>query len=127
MPWTVLFHVDFRAEYDALPELVQDELLGMVEALKEEGPAYGTTTRRHVGELRSKAFNNLKELRFNCEGVWRFAFAFDPQQQAIVLVGGDKKGENEKRFYVRLIGIAERRYTEHLRLFAQTKEKEKRK
>jgi hypothetical protein len=125
MPWTVLFHVDFRAEYYALPQPVQDELFGMIEALKEEGPAYGTMTRGAVGTLRSKAFDNLKELRFNCDGVWLFAFAFDPQRQAVILVGGDKEGENEKRFYIRLIGIAERRYAEYLRWLAKTKNKEK--
>lgn len=125
MPWIVLFHIDFRAEYDALPETVQDELLGMIEALKEYGPAYGATTRRHVGTLRSEAFDNLKELRFTCDGVWRFAFAFDPQRNAIVLVGGDKEGENEKLFYTRLINIAERRYAAHLGWLKKEKEKQK--
>jgi hypothetical protein len=127
MPYTVLFHAEFRGEFAGLPEAVQEELLGMVEALKEYGPTYGATTRRHVGTLRSKAYANLKELRFNCDGVWRFAFAFDPQRNAIVLVGGDKEGKNEKLFYARLIGTAERRYAAHLQWLAETKEKEKRK
>jgi hypothetical protein len=35
----------------------------------------------------------MKELRFDAEGgVWRFAFAFDPNREAIILVGGDKSG-----------------------------------
>ena len=41
----------------------------------------------------------MKELRFNAnDGVWRIAFAFDPERKAILLVGGDKSGTNEKRF-----------------------------
>ena len=125
MPWVVLFHAEFQAEFAGLPEPVQDELLGLIEALKEYGPAYGSTTRRHIGTLRSDSYANLKELRFNCDGVWRFVFAFDPQRNAIVLVGGDKEGENEKLFCARLIGVAERRYAAHLKWLAAQKEKEK--
>ena len=40
----------------------------------------------------------MKELRFRKDGLWRFAFAFDPLQQAIVLVGGDKEGESQTKF-----------------------------
>jgi len=32
----------------------------------------------------------MKELRFRLDGLWRFAFAFDPDRSAIVLVGGNK-------------------------------------
>lgn len=57
----------------------------------------------------------MKELRFQKDGVWRFAFAFDPQQKAIVLVGGDKEGENQTKFYKNLIKVADARFSEHLR------------
>ena len=57
----------------------------------------------------------MKEMRFNWMGeVWRVAFAFDPQRQAVLLVGGDKGGADKKRFYKRLIAIADTRYSEHL-------------
>ena len=46
--------------------------------------------------------------------VWRIAFAFDPQRQAVLLVGGDKGGEDQKRFYRQLISVADSRYSEHL-------------
>jgi hypothetical protein len=33
----------------------------------------------------------MKELRFDADnGVWRVAFAFDPNREAILLVAGDK-------------------------------------
>ena len=58
----------------------------------------------------------MKELRFSVDGgVWRVAFAFDPDRRGIVLVAGDKAGEKEKRFYDRLIGIADARYRAHLK------------
>jgi hypothetical protein len=38
----------------------------------------------------------MKERRFDVDnGVWRFAFAFDPKRTAIVLCGGDKSGGSE--------------------------------
>lgn len=46
--------------------------------------------------------------------VWRVAFAFDPTRKAILLVAGDKAGRNQKRFYKKLIAIADSRYGEHL-------------
>jgi hypothetical protein len=35
----------------------------------------------------------MKELRFDAaDGVWRVAFAFDPNRRAILLAAGDKSG-----------------------------------
>jgi hypothetical protein len=57
----------------------------------------------------------MKELRFDvADGVWRVAFAFDPERNAILLVGGDKSGGSEKKFYRRLIAIADERFDAHL-------------
>jgi hypothetical protein len=55
----------------------------------------------------------MKELRLNCDGVWRFAVAFDPSRQAVILVGGDKENENQSTFYKRLIETADRRFDVH--------------
>ena len=58
---------------------------------------------------------NMKELRFAAaDGVWRVAFAFDPRRQAILLVGGNKSGGSEKRFYQQLIRKADARFDEHV-------------
>lgn len=58
---------------------------------------------------------NMKELRFDADdGVWRVAFAFDPERKAIVLVAGDKAGVAQKRFYKALIAKADARFAEHL-------------
>ena len=57
----------------------------------------------------------MKELRFDWNGeVWRVAFAFDLNRQAILLVGGDKGGADQRRFYKRLIAVADDRYDAHL-------------
>jgi hypothetical protein len=68
-----------------------------------------------VDTLSGARHPNLKELRFRAsDGQWRVAFAFDPARRAIVLVGGDKTGRNQQRFYRNLIAIADRRFDDHL-------------
>jgi len=74
-----------------------------------------------VDTLKGSKHANMKELRFDAAaGVWRVAFAFGPRRQAILLVGGDKAGVSEKRFYKQLIAKADMRYTAHLARLKQS-------
>jgi hypothetical protein len=125
MAWQVQFHKAFEPEFDELSEAVQDELLAHARLLEEFGPTLG---RPHVDTLKGSRHKNLKEIRFEADnGVWRVAFAFDPQRKAILLVAGDKSGGSEKRFYRRLIATAEERLDDHLRRLEEVGRKEKRK
>ncbi len=113
MMWAVLLHDAFDAELNHLPEAVQDEVLALMGLLKQFGPASG---RPRVDTLKGSRHANMKELRFDAaDGVWRVAFAFDPKRQAILLVGGDKSGGSEKRFYRQLIKKADGRFDEHVK------------
>lgn len=112
MSWTVLFHPAFDGEFADLQEDVQDELLAHAKLLEEFGPTLG---RPRVDTLKGSRHPNMKELRFDAAGgVWRVAFAFDPKRQGILLVGRDKSGGGEKRFYRQLIRKADDRFDEHL-------------
>lgn len=112
MTWGVLFHDAFYPEFRSLGEDLQDELLAHARLLAEFGPNLGRPT---VDTLKSSRHANMKELRFSWEGqVWRVAFAFDPKRHAILLVGGDKGGADQRRFYQRLIRVADDRYDQHL-------------
>jgi hypothetical protein len=112
MPWTVRFEDEFEREFLALDVAVQDELLAGARLLRQYGPRLG---RPHVDTLKGAKHANLKELRFDVAGgVWRVAFAFDPNRNAILLVAGDKSGIAQDRFYKRLIAQADRRYAAHL-------------
>ena len=123
MSWTVLFHDAFDAEFQALDEALQDELLAHAKLLGEFGPNLGRPT---VDGLKGSKHANMKELRFvGGGGVWRIAFAFAPKRQAILLVGGDKGGANQRRFYERLIAVADKRFDEHLAELTATKAKER--
>ena len=115
MRWSVCFHPRFKAEFDEFAAAVQDELLASLVLLREYGPSLG---RPEVDTLNGSRHVNMKELRFRAAGgVWRVAFAFDPQRNAVLLVAGDKSGTSEKKFYQRLIGKADKRYTQHLNNF----------
>lgn len=121
--WDVDFHGEFVPEYHGLPEGVQDELLALVEVLEILGPQMG---RPRVDTLNGSRYANMKELRFDAnDGVWRFAFAFDPVRRAVVLCGGDKSGGGEKRFYRQLIAKADERFERHLRSIKPVKERKK--
>ncbi|WP_374765229.1 type II toxin-antitoxin system RelE/ParE family toxin [Yunchengibacter salinarum] len=112
MEWEVEFHDDFEGEFDDLSEAVQDAILARAKLLAKVGPAL---KRPHGDTLKGSKHANMKELRCTADdGVWRIAFAFDPDQKAILLTAGDKAGVNEKRFYGRLIAKADDRFDQHL-------------
>lgn len=49
--------------------------------------------------MQGSRYANMKELRFSWEGeVWRVAFAFDPNRRAVLLVGGNKAGADQRRY-----------------------------
>lgn len=110
--WNVLFHEDFELEFGGFEVSLQDELLAHAKLLSALGPNLGRPT---VDTLKGSTYVNMKELRFSWRReVWRVAFAFDPQRQAVLLVGGSKAGIKQDLFYRRLIRIADKRYAEHL-------------
>jgi len=112
MSWTVLFHEAFHTEFSGLDDDLQDELLAHGRLLAEFGPNLGRPT---VDTLKGSRHANMKELRFSWAGeIWRVAFAFDPLRQAVMLIGGDKGGADQRRFYKRLIQVADDRYGDHL-------------
>jgi hypothetical protein len=123
MSWDILFHDDFATEFAALAVPLQDELLAHALLLRDFGPGLGRPT---VDTLKGSMHTNMKEMRFAWAGeVWRVAFAFDPKRQAILLVGGDKGGADQRRFYKRLIATADERFDGHLEaLKASSKERQ---
>lgn len=129
MKWVVGIDDAFVPEYDELSENVRDELLALMQVLEKFGPLLA---RPHVDTLNGSRHANMKELRLNADdGIWRFAFALDPERKAVVFCGGDKSGFSEKRFYQRLIAKADSRFDGHLarlkaaRLAAERQEKSK--
>ena len=112
MPWTVEVDEAFAPELKAFAEPVRFEIAALVGLLRKYGPQLG---RPYADTLYDSTFNNMKELRCDVEKqVWRVAFAFDPERNAILLTAGDKRGKDQKRFYKRLIKTADERFLAHL-------------
>ena len=108
--WTVEFVEEFRAEFRNLSAPVRNAILAKARFLRRFGPAL---RRPHVDTLQGSRHPNMKEMRFAADtSEWRVAF--DPDRKAIVLVAGDKSGMPSRRFYRRLIQVADRRFERHL-------------
>ncbi|WP_181703249.1 type II toxin-antitoxin system RelE/ParE family toxin [Chthonobacter albigriseus] len=112
MPWTVLIHDEFEPEAASWPVAAREGLVASMELLAAIGPQLN---RPHADTLTGSRFVNMKELRFRTrDGIWRIAFAFDPNRRAVLLVGGDKAGLDQRRFYRRLIAKADHRFAKWL-------------
>jgi hypothetical protein len=120
--WEIIFHDDFVPEYRELSEAVQDVLVALTTILREKGPLLG---RPQVDTLKGSRHANMKELRFDADGgVWRVAFAFDPERKAILLVARDKGGVGQRRLYRDLLLVADRRFDQHLDALRSQKRKQ---
>jgi hypothetical protein len=117
MHWKVFYEEEFFLEYSSLAAEVQDELNAQARWIERFGPQTG---RPRVDTPKGSGYPNMKELRFQAaDGIWRVAFAFDPNRRAILLVAGDKSGVGEKKFYKSLIDKADSRYRRHLTQIGQ--------
>lgn len=120
--WGVGFHEEFAPEFIQLSEPVRQKILSLAGLLKRFGPQLA---RLSVDTLNGSKHSNMKELRFDADdGVWRVAFAFDTRRKAILLIGGDKSGVSQGKFYRKLIEIADRRFDEHQSELAKKRKKE---
>jgi hypothetical protein len=126
MVWAVDFDEEFSAWFEAQDADLRDEIISNLKMLAELGPAL---RRPRVGNIEGSKYSQMKELIVQFKGdSWRILFAFDPDRHAILLVGGDKTGDN--RWYKINIPIADARFQKHLAELeekARKREKDKRK
>lgn len=109
--WTVLFEQPFEDWFLSLTREEKVDILAGIKVLEEYGPQL---SRPQVDTLKGSKLKNLKELRVQHAGdPYRILFIFDPLRQAILLCGGNKVGD--KRFYDRMIPIAEKSYRQYLK------------
>jgi hypothetical protein len=95
---------------DNVDEYASESIYAVMEVLKRMGPNLG---RPYVDSVKGSRHENMKELRVQCKGrPFRILFAFDPFRQAVLLIGGNKTGD--KRFYTRMIPIADILYDQYL-------------
>lgn len=108
--WNVEVTDEFFEWYESLTALQQSAVLLDIGVLERIGPSLG---RPLVDSLKRSKHPNMKELRtIHRRRHLRTFFAFDPRRTAILLIGGDKSGD--KKFYQRMIPIADRLYDAYL-------------
>ena len=109
--WEVEYTDEFGHWWETLSPIEQSSLEASVRLLEQFGPHLA---RPHVDTVNGSRHFNMKELRTQCKGrPLRTFFAFDPRRCAVLLIGGDKTGDD--RFYDRMIPIADRLFDEYLR------------
>jgi hypothetical protein len=110
MIWEIIFHREFEEWFFAEDVGVQASIGMVLDILEEQGASLG---RPYVDTIKGSAFTNMKELRVQHDGnPYRILFAFDPQRQAVLLIGGNKGGD--KRWYEKSIIVADKRFAEYL-------------
>lgn len=94
-------------------ELGDDErkrIVAGVTLLEEYGPQLG---HPHSSDIRGSRHGQMRELRIQHQGrPYRVLYAFDPRRVGILLIGGDKTGNN--RWYEEFVPKADDLYDEHL-------------
>jgi hypothetical protein len=112
MAFRVKFHREFVPEWRELALPVKERVGEILDHLEDEGPFLG---RPEVDTLNGSKHAQMKEIRARVgREVWRFAFAFDPAQRAVVLCGGAKQGIGQQLFYRRLIARVDERFDDWL-------------
>jgi hypothetical protein len=115
MSWEIEYTNDFGDWWAVLSESEQESLAASVQLLEERGPNLGFP---HSSGISGSRHSHMRELRTQHEGrPYRTLYAFDPRRNAILLIGGDKTGDN--RWYEVNVPIADRLYDEHLKEIQQ--------
>ena len=110
MAWNVEYTDEFEDWWDSLTEAEQEDVAAYVTLLEKKGP---TLPFPYSTDIRGSKHAHMRELRVQHAGrPYRVLYAFDPHRTAILLIGGDKTGNN--RWYDENVPRADALYDEHL-------------
>lgn len=113
--WDVEFTDEFEDWWEGLDEDGQESVYASVFLLQSRGPSLPFP---HSSGVRQSAHSRMRELRVQHQGrPYRIFYAFDERRSAILLIGGDKTGND--RFYLEMVPLADRLFEEHLREVAE--------
>ena len=110
----VEFTDEFAGWWDGLTEQEQISVAAHVEVLEQFGPTLGSP---RSSQIRGSKHGGMRELRVQCQGrPIRVLYAFDPRRAAILLIGGDKGGND--RWYDEFVPKADALFDAHLKSLA---------
>lgn len=112
MAYEVEFTDEFQGWYeDTLDAEEQKSVARVVEMLEEAGTALG---HPYSSGIKGSKFPHMRELRIQHQGhPYRVLYAFDPRRAALLLLGGEKTGDD--RWYDKMIPQADALYATHLK------------
>lgn len=109
MTWEVEYTDEFEGWWLSLDGDEQESIAASVGLLEEFGPHLSYP---HSSAIRSSQ-HAMRELRVQHKGrPMRVLYAFDPRRTGILLIGGNKTGDD--RWYEKMVPIADKLYDEHL-------------
>src|SRR2546428_719631 len=115
MAWDVEYTDEFEAWWDALSAAEQSDVGAVVRLLEVKGPTLGYP---YSSGVEGSQHGHMRELRIQHQGrPYRVLYAFDPRRIALLLLGGDKTGDN--RWYEENVPKADAFYDEHRRQLEQ--------
>jgi hypothetical protein len=108
--WEVEYTDEFGDWWNRLTEAEQVSVDASVRLLEARGPQLG---HPHSSGIAGSRHPRMRELRIQHRGCpYRVLYAFDPRRTAILLIGGDKTGND--RWYEEFVPLADRLYDEHI-------------
>jgi hypothetical protein len=110
MAWNIEYTDEFGDWWSNLQENEQDDTVAIVDLLAEQGARLAFP---YSSGIEGSRHTHMRELRIQSSGrPIRVFYAFDPRRSAILLIGGDKTGDD--RFYEKYVPVADNLYDEHL-------------
>ena len=110
MKYEVEYTDEFAAWWETLNEKQQIAVTVSVTLLERLGPKLPYP---HSSAILSSRHGHMRELRTQCDGKpLRTLYAFDPRRVAILLIGGEKIGNN--RWYETFVPVADKIYDKYL-------------
>ena len=121
MAWSVEYSDEFGTWWDVLTVAEQESVAMYVKRLIARGP---NLPFPYSSGIKMSRHDHMRELRAQSGGrPIRVFYAFDPTRTAILLIGGDKTGND--RFYEEMIPQADQLYDQHIEtLIAEGKPKQ---
>jgi hypothetical protein len=108
--WEIEFTDEFETWWSGLTPEEQESVDFYVGLLEARGVALD---HPYSSKVNQSKHGRMRELRVQHEGrPYRVLYAFDPRRAAILLIGGDKTGNN--RWYEEYVPVADRLYDEHI-------------
>lgn len=110
MKWEIEGTSEFETWFTDLSREERGDVIVVVDMLEARGPRLRFP---YSSAIRGSRHGHMRELRIQHAGrPYRVLYAFDPRRSAILLLGGDKTGD--ERWYDRHVPIADRLYDEYL-------------